>query len=74
MAAARNRTRKKLHVDAARASHARKASRANPETEPVEPSADSATQHERNKLAWEATMRFIKSGIQIDDVYETLKS
>lgn len=30
------------------------------------------TEQDRNRIAWEAHERFLRSGIQIDDVYENL--
>jgi hypothetical protein len=43
------------------------------ETEAIERALDFAiAEHEKNRLAVEATERFIKSGIEIRDVYGTL--
>ena len=47
--------------------------RAKTETEAIERALDLAiSEHESNRLALEATERFVKSGIEIKDVYGTL--
>jgi hypothetical protein len=47
--------------------------RAKTETETIERALDLAiAEHESNRLALEATDRFVKSGIDIKDVYGTL--
>jgi hypothetical protein len=44
------------------------------ETEAIERALDLAiAEHERNRLAFEAHARFVKSGIEIRDVYGTLR-
>jgi len=48
--------------------------RAKTETEAIERSLDLAiAEHERNRLAAEATERFVRSGVQIQDVYGKLQ-
>jgi hypothetical protein len=47
--------------------------RAKTETEAIEPALDLAiAEHRSNRLVLEATERFVKSGIDIKDVYGTL--
>ena len=44
------------------------------ETEAIERALDTViSEHERNRLAWAANEQFLKSGIQIEDVYGTLE-
>lgn len=50
-----------------------KALRARTETEAIDRALDFAiAEHEKDRLALEATERFVKSGVQIADVYRTL--
>jgi len=52
---------------------AQKALRAKTETETIERALDLAiAEHRRNRLVLEATDRFVKSGIDIEDVYGAL--
>jgi hypothetical protein len=52
---------------------AQKALHAKTETETIERALDLAiAEHQRNRLVLEATERFLKSGIAIEDVYGTL--
>jgi len=54
---------------------AQKALRAKTETEAIERALDLAiAEHENNRLALEASERFLKSGIEIKDVYGALDS
>jgi hypothetical protein len=75
MATARNRSHKHFQLDAVKIKRAQKALRAKTETEAIERALDLAiTEHESNRLVLEANERFIKSGIDIKDVYGTLGS
>jgi hypothetical protein len=48
--------------------------RAKTETEAIERALDLAiAEHESNRLVLRATERFVKSGIYIKDVYDTLR-
>lgn len=52
---------------------AQKALRAKTETETIERALDLAiAEHQKNRLVLEATERFVKSGIEIEDVYGTV--
>jgi hypothetical protein len=73
MATARRRAHKHFQLDAVKIKRAQRALRAKTETETVERALDLAiAEHQRNRLALEATERFVKSGIDIKDVYGTL--
>jgi len=73
MATARNRSHKHFQLDSVKIKRAQKALRAKTETETIERALDLAiAEHESNRLALEASERFIKSGIDIKDVYGTL--
>jgi hypothetical protein len=75
MAAARNRSHKHFQLDSVKIKRAQKALRAKTETEAIERALDLAiAEHESNRLALKATERFVKSGIEIKDVYGTLGS
>jgi hypothetical protein len=73
MATARNRSHKHFQLDAVKIKRAQKALRAKTETETIDRALDLAiAEHQRNRLVLEATDRFVKSGIEIEDVYGTL--
>src|SRR5882762_8455428 len=73
MATARNRSHKHFQLDSVKIKRAQKALRAKTETEAIERALDLAiAEHKSNRLALEATERFVKSGIDIKDVYDTL--
>ena len=73
MTTARNRSHKHFQLDAVKIKRAQKVLRAKTETETIERALDLAiAEHERNRLAVEATERFVKSGIDTKDVYGTL--
>jgi hypothetical protein len=73
MATARNRSHKHYQLDAVKIKRAQRALRAKTETETIERALDLAiSEHERNRSVLEATERFVKSGIDIKDVYGTL--
>ena len=75
MATAPKRIHKHFQLDSAKIKRAQKALRARTETEAIERALDLAiAEHEKNRLALAATERFLKSGIQIRDVYNTLGS
>ncbi len=67
------RSHKHFQLDSVKIKRAQKALRAKTETETIERALDLAiAEHRRNRLVLEATDRFIKSGIDIDDVYGAL--
>lgn len=69
------RSHKHFQLDAGKIKRAQKVLRARTETEAIERALDFAiAEHRKNKLAMEATERFLKSGIEIKDVYGTLAS
>ena len=73
MATATTRKHKHFQLDSAKIKRAQKALHAKTETEAIEWALDFAiAEHEKNRLALQATERFIKSGIEIKDVYGTL--
>jgi hypothetical protein len=68
-----NRKHKHFQLDSAKIKRAQKALRAKTETETIERALDFAiAEHEKNRLVLEASERFIKSGVEIKDVYGTL--
>jgi hypothetical protein len=73
MATAKNRTHKHFQLDAAKIRRAKKVLQAKTETETIERALDLAIEeHERNRRLVEANERFIRSGIDIKDVYGNL--
>ena len=73
MGTARNRTHKHFQLDSMKIKRAQKALRAKTETETIERALDLViAEHQRNRLVLEATDRFVKSGIDIEDVYGAL--
>ena len=75
MATARSRSHKHFQLDSVKIKRAQKVLRAKTETEAIERALDLAiAEHESNRLALEATERFVKSGIEIKDVYGTMGS
>ena len=73
MAAARNRSHKHFQLDSVKIKRAQKALRAKTETETIERALDLAiAEHESSRLALAATERFVRSGIEIKDVYGAL--
>ncbi len=74
MTNARNRTHKHFQLDSVKIKRAQKVLRAKTETETIERALDLAiAEHQRDRLALEASERFIKSGIEIKDVYGKLR-
>ena len=72
MPTARSRSHKHFQLDAVKIKRAQKALRAKTETEAIERALDLAiSEYESNRLAVEANERFVKSGIEIKDVYGT---
>jgi len=75
MATAKRRAHKHFQLDSVKIKRAQKALRAKTETEAIERALDLAiAEHENNRLALEASERFLKSGIEIKDVYGALDS
>ncbi|HYU45734.1 MAG TPA: hypothetical protein VEK84_06105 [Terriglobales bacterium] len=73
MATAKNRSHKHFQLDAVKIKRAQKALLAKTETETIERALDLAiSEHHKNRLVLEATQRFVKSGIDIRDVYGKL--
>jgi len=73
MVMARKRSHKHFQLDPIKIKRAQRALCAKTETEAIERALDLAiTEHRRNRLAFEANERFVKSGIEIKDVYGTL--
>lgn len=76
MAAAKSRlAHKHFRLDNAKIKRAQKLLRTPTETETIERALDEViAEHERNRLAREANRRFMRSGIEIRDVYGKLES
>jgi hypothetical protein len=75
MALTRGMSHKHFRLNAAKIKRAQKALRAKTETETIDRALDLAiSEHESNRLAWEATERFLKSRIEIKDVYGKLEN
>jgi hypothetical protein len=73
MTALTKRTHKHFQLDPSKIKRAQRALHAKTETEAIERALDFAiAEHEKNRLVVQATERFIKSGIEIKDVYGTL--
>ncbi len=74
MSTARNRiSHKHFRLDAAKIKRAQRFLKTGTETETVDRALDVViAEHERNRLTREANNRFIKSGIEIRDVYGKL--
>ena len=73
MGTVRNRSHKHFQLDSVKIKRAQKALRAKTETEAIERALDLAiAEHESNRLVLGATERFVKSGVDIKDVYGTL--
>jgi hypothetical protein len=67
------RTHKHFQLDSSKIKRAQRVLHAKTETEAIERALDFAiAEHEKNRLVLQATERFIKSGIDIKDVYGTL--
>ena len=73
MTTAAKRSHKHFQLDSTKIKRAQRALRAKTETEAIERALDFAiAEHEKNRLVLQATERFIRSGIEIKDVYGTL--
>jgi hypothetical protein len=73
MTTAAKRAHKHFQLDSAKIKRAQRALHAKTETEAIERALDFAiAEHEKSRLGLEATERFVKSGIEIKDVYGTL--
>jgi hypothetical protein len=73
MATARNRAHKHFQLDAAKIKRAQKILQAKTETEAIERALDFAIdEHEKNRLVAEANERFVRSGVEIRDIYGKL--
>ncbi len=73
MATATRRAHKHFQLDAVKIKRAQQLLRAKTETETIERALDfTITEHERNRLAWEANERFLRSGGEIKDVFGKL--
>jgi hypothetical protein len=74
MATGKKPVHKHVQLDARKVKRAQKALKARTETEAIERALDLAIdEHEKNRLAIEAHERFIRSGIEIEDVYGNLE-
>jgi hypothetical protein len=74
MPTARVRKHKHFRLDQSKIKRAKRLLRADSETETIEKALDIAiSECERNRIAAEATERFVNSGIQIKDVYGVLE-
>ena len=66
-------THKHFQLDSAKIKRAQKALHARTETETIELALDFAiAEQRRNRLVLQATERFLKSGVEIKDVYGVL--
>jgi hypothetical protein len=73
MSKVRKRTHEHVKLDPARIKRARKALQAKTEPEIIEQAVDLAiSESESNRLALEANERFLKSGVEIKDVFGKL--
>jgi hypothetical protein len=64
---------KHFRLDSAKIKRAQKLLHTNTETDTIHQALDLAiSERERDALAWDATERFLKSGIEIKDVYGKL--
>jgi hypothetical protein len=73
MPTANKRAHKHFQLDPAKIRRAQKVLRAKTETETIERALDfTITEHERDRLAWQANERFLRSGGEIKDVFGKL--
>jgi hypothetical protein len=74
MAAARDRSQKHFQLHSVKIKRAQKVLRAKTEAETIERALDLAiAEHKKDRLVLRATERFVKSGIDIKEVYGTLE-
>jgi hypothetical protein len=70
----RNRAHKHFQLDPIKISRAQRVLRAQTETEAIERALDLViSEHKNNRFGAEANHRFVKSGIEIKDVYGKLE-
>ncbi len=70
----RNRAHKHFQLDPSKITRAQRVLRADTETETIERALDLVlAEHKSNRLGAEANDRFVKSGIEIKDVYGKLE-
>ncbi len=73
MATNNRRVHKHFQLDSIKIKRAQKALHTKTETETIERALDfTISEHERNRLAFEATQRFLRSGGEIKDVFGKL--
>lgn len=73
VATANKRVHKHFQLDAAKIRRAQRALKTKTETETIEVALDFAIdEHEKNRLVGEANERFVRSGVEIRDVYGKL--
>ncbi len=69
----KNRSHKHFQLDSLKIKRVQRALHAKTETEAIDRALDfTIAEHKRNRLAFEANQRFVKSGIEIKDVYGAL--
>jgi hypothetical protein len=69
-----HRAHKHFQLDSVKIKRAQKLLRAKTETETIERALDfTITEHERNRLLLDANERFLRSGVEIRDVYGKLE-
>lgn len=74
MSSARSRAHKHFQLDVGKIKRAQKVFKARTETEAIERALDFAIgEDEKNRLAADGNERFIRSGIEIKDVYGKLR-
>jgi hypothetical protein len=74
MSPASHRAHKHFQLDSVKIKRAQKLLRAKTETETIERALDfTITEHERNRLLLDANERFLRSGVEIRDVYRKLE-
>jgi hypothetical protein len=73
MSPASHRAHKHFQLDSVKIKKAQKVLRAKTETETIERALDfTITEHEKNRLLLDANERFLRSGVEIRDVYGKL--
>jgi hypothetical protein len=73
MATTNRRAHKHFQLDSVKIKRAQKVLQAKTETETIERALDfTITEHEKNRLLIEANERFLRSGVEIKDVYGKL--
>jgi|HubBroStandDraft_5_1064220.scaffolds.fasta_scaffold960412_1 hypothetical protein len=69
-AATKNRVHKHLQLDAIKIKRVQRVFKAKTETEAIDRAMDFAiTEYEKNRLVTEANEKFLKSGVEIKDMY-----